>query len=627
MGVTANRPALVPRALAIALLPIASISAGAAADDGRRASAEPPTPVLIERAVERGDLDRIIADRYLAAALRGDPVPAAYASEAPFRGTLPLLEMQERFDRLPAGAQRRSLRDLLHPGVGGTGADDCGGAGTPMPNTLETTHFYIEFNAATIGGGLTINDYVTALETTWSKEVDQFGWAAPPPYTANPAPNNKYPVRIENLGPTLYGFVANSGTHAGPVGNNPATTWNEGDAYASCMVLNSNYDPFPGAPLAALQATTAHEFNHAIQFGWGALGGTNVPDFIFIEGATTWIEDEVFDESNDNYNFLWPKFDRDMGEYQQSPLDSPYAYWITWRGISEPYGTGVAGGGEDIFQRFWEKTSKNEPGSLESLDSSLRAEGTSLSAAYHAYAIAVKFNRPCGGGYGAPHCLEEGPAYVAAKGPTATHGTVSMNATFQGSLLDNYALHWVELPQNTNLQAILKNTSGGGSFRASVACDTGTGLVVVPFDRVAGAGETAYVRSYNAASCAAPIAVVTNVTQTAADPPSSALRPYSLSVTPPAEPSNTSVSGRVSNNKVIAKGKVTPASGGGQVEVVLFRRKGGWREVQDRGVNLGSGGTFRTRLRLPNAKRCRLEAQFEGDQTRQPSSDSDTFRC
>jgi len=609
----------------VVLLPIASISGASAAGPALPAAPEPPTPALIELAVERGELDRPTADRYLVAALHGDPVPEAYFSDTPFRGTLPLLELRRRLERLGPGPHRRYLRQALHP-VAGIGTDDCGGAGTPMPNTRETTHFYIEYGAAAIGGGLTIDDYATALETAWNKEVIEFGWAEPPPYPPNPAPNNKYPVRIGGTGALVYGFVSNSGTHAGFVGDNPKTPWNEGDAHASCMVLNNNYDPFPGEPLAALQATAAHEFNHAIQFGWGALSGPNVPDYVFIEGGATWMEDEVFDDANDNYNFLWPTFERDMGEYGSPPLANPYAYWITWRGITEPHGTGVGGGGEDIIQRFWEKTSRNEPGNLAALDSSLQSEGTSLAAAYHAYAIAVKFNKPCGGGYQRPYCLEEGPAYVAAKGPTPTHGAVAMDSTYQGSLLDNYALNWIELPQGTDFQATLTNTSSGGRFRATIACDTGTGLVIAPFTGVVDAGESAFVRSYDGQACATPIAVVTNVTQTAANPSASASRPYTLQMTAPAQPSNLSLRGRDKRNKVIAKGRLNPG-GGGRVELTLFKKKGGWKEVQSRDVNVSIGGGFKSRFKAPNAKRCRLEAEFDGDLARLPSSAAKRFRC
>ena len=44
------------------------------------------------------------------------------------------------------------------------------------------------------------------------------------------------------------------------------------------MVLNADYSGFPGAQQQALDATTAHEFNHSLQYGYGALNGANAPD-------------------------------------------------------------------------------------------------------------------------------------------------------------------------------------------------------------------------------------------------------------------------------------------------------------------------------------------------------------
>jgi hypothetical protein len=96
-------------------------------------------------------------------------------------------------------------------------------------------------------------------------------------------------------------------------------------------------------------------------------------------------------------------------------------------------------------------------------------------------------------------------------------------------------------------------------------------------------------------------------------------------MTAPAQPSNLSLRGRTKGKKVIAKGKLTP--GGGKVEVALFKKKNGWKEVQSRDVNVSSGGGFKTRFKAPNAKRCRLEAAFDGDQGRLPSSATKRFRC
>ena len=102
------------------------------------------------------------------------------------------------------------------------------------------------------------------------------------------------------------------------------------------MVLNQNFGPFPGTPTNAMRATVAHEFNHSLQFGYGALTGYGSVDSVFVEGGATWMEDEVFDTSNDNYNYLWPSFTTPMGKYAKSP----YPYWMVFRAMTEPFGTG-----------------------------------------------------------------------------------------------------------------------------------------------------------------------------------------------------------------------------------------------------------------------------------------------
>lgn len=588
------------------------------APPARAGRAEPPTSVLIERAVARGEISRQTGDLYLARSLGPDwdEVPPAYRSDSPWHGTLPLLRLRQRLESMAPGPARAELRAALHPGPSFSSCDvDMGG-----PDAIDSAFFHIHYNDLTIGGGLDVSDYATSLDTAWTKEVSVFGWAAPP----LPGGATRYPVIIAALGPGLYGFVAPTGV----VGNNPNTTWNEGDAETSCMALNENYTGFPSLPQASLDATTAHEFNHSIQFGYGALAGANVADDVFIEGGATWMEDEVFDGSNDNYNYLWPVFEDDMGQYIDGPTDSPYEYWVTFRGMSEPYGTGVAGGGEDIMQRFWELTSQPPPAmasNLEAMDMALEAKGTSLGLAYHAYAIAVKFAKACGGGYQYPHCLEEGPAYVVAAGPTPTHAVAQLNAMYQGSLPDNYSLNWISLPGNTEFQVSLQNTSSGGQFRASVVCDTGAGLVITPFDILADAGETAFARDL--APCASPFAVVTNVAQTAPNPPSSDQRTYLLLAGPPAVPSNLTLTGKVTGGFVVAKGKLTPTGGSPTVEVTLSRKDGRWKEVKTRQAFVGASGKFRYDFKQPNAKKCRVEAEFDGDLTRLPSKAKRTFSC
>ncbi|HXV44584.1 MAG TPA: hypothetical protein VEC96_16100, partial [Anaerolineae bacterium] len=243
------------------------------------------TPQLIEAAVVNGELDQETANLYLAYALNDyEKLPAQYRSDVPWDGTFPLLHVQEAVKSMKVSPKRAEIIQILS-GV-------CDTSTGSLSNILNSTHFHIQYD--TVGGGLNINSYSTSLEAAWTKEIVQFGWATPPVLASNPPPGNRYHVRIDNLGGGLYGFVSTSGVHAGFVGNNPNTAWNDVDAFATCMVLNSDYSGFPGTSQQALDATTAHEFNHSIQFGYGAITGANAPDDNFVEGGATWMEDEVF---------------------------------------------------------------------------------------------------------------------------------------------------------------------------------------------------------------------------------------------------------------------------------------------------------------------------------------------
>ena len=309
------------------LLPLLLI-VGLAAPAAAEAAPRPTTPELVAAAERRGDIGSDRANLYLAYAF-GDPasLPTEYRSNSPWDGTLPLLQLRRDVRKMRPGRLRARIEDEISAQhVGAT----CSSSFAPLPSSVDTALFHIDY--AAIGGGLDINDYAASLDASWTTEVTTFGWAAPPVLPSNPPPGSRYHVRVEPLGPGLYGFVSSAGTHAGFVGNNPNTPWNDGDALASCMVLNSDYTGFPGGAQQALDATTAHEFNHSIQFGYGAAEGPNVPDDIFFEGGATWMEDEVHDAANDNYNYLWPVFADSMGEYE----DSPYAYWIAFRGMTWP---------------------------------------------------------------------------------------------------------------------------------------------------------------------------------------------------------------------------------------------------------------------------------------------------
>ncbi len=481
------------------------------------------TPSLIEDAVARGEIDRATADRYLAYALLDTGrLPAAYRSSVPWRGTLPLLALQER--AVAAGTTVARLADVAR-----RRGDGCGGYGGNTRNKRVTNHFLIRYDRSSIPGGLTIRNYARTLETSWRTQVGRFGWPKPP--FRNIA-NGLYHVRIENLGTGLYGFVTTQGATAGLVGNNPATPWNDHDAYASCMVLNEDYRGFPSVPLKSLQSTAAHEFNHAIQFGEGALSGAGSPDLVFVEGGATWMEDEVFDGANDNYFYLWPPLQKSMGDFGNG--NDVYSYWVVLRAMTERYGTGVAGGGEDVMQEFWERTSRETAGNLNAMEAALQTEGTTLRNAFHAAAIAIRFSKSCDGGYVAPHCLEEGTGYRNRVGSIGNDQAIAnVGGGAEGSIRDDYAARMIGLPEDGGAYDVtLSNDDTGGQLRGSVVCDTGTSLQVNALSQVAGAGEVATLNGFDPAACTAVSLVITNQDQHGANPTNSPTRDFSVDTTP-----------------------------------------------------------------------------------------------
>ncbi|HWQ82926.1 MAG TPA: hypothetical protein VN363_00075 [Anaerolineales bacterium] len=476
------------------------------------------TPERIEQARLQELISPETANLYLAyALLDSQELPKEYISSIPWDGTLVLLQLQNDIRARHLNSQTTETIQALLSSI-------CSYSANPLPNRFLSDHFFIEY--ASFGGDLGLNDYVNSLEASWMKQVEQFEWAAPPVFQPNPAPGNRYPVRVTSLNPGLYGFVSTSGDNAGLVGDNQDTSWNEGDAYASCMVLNQDYTDFPGSPLTALDATAAHEFNHAIQYGLGALHGHNIPDPVFIEGGATWMEDETFDEANDNYNYLWPFFSSCMSNYNRSP----YPYWITFRGMLEPFGTGLPEGGEEVMQLFWELTSQNLDGNLGALNRAFERQGTTLADVFHNYAIAVKFNRPCQAGYKRPYCLEEGPEYIAAAGSTPVHGAISsVGSNFSGSVQDNFAINWVRLPENQGTYSVtLRNTSSGGALRSSVVCDMGSTLRVQAMDEIASPNTEVSGADFNSNGCDSVVVVVTNQAMTAENPSICTARSFQL---------------------------------------------------------------------------------------------------
>jgi hypothetical protein len=181
---------------------------------------------------------------------------------------------------------------------------------------------------------------------------------------------------------------------------------------------------FPGiAGLDALRVTAAHEFFHAVQFGYDL-----AEDAWLKESTAAWIEDVIYDSVNDNYQYL----SRSPLSHPEVPLDSfvdfnasspvagfHYGVWIFFRYLSERYDDQII---HDITTRLDSRsTDFRDVYSLEAIRAELIERGTTLPAAYADFM--AQNVRPAG-------FYEEGAAYQrnAALALTHTLGTTSPSA-------------------------------------------------------------------------------------------------------------------------------------------------------------------------------------------------------
>jgi hypothetical protein len=141
----------------------------------------------------------------------------------------------------------------------------------------------------------------------------------------------------------LYGYCTSDAPN--PPANGPYDTW------AYC-VLDNDYADFPtNTPLENLQVTAAHEYFHAVQFGYDA-----AEDSWLMEATATWAEDELFDDVDDNLQYLSESPLKKPGQ----PLDTfndagaQYGTWIFFRFLTEQLDA-AEGGMPTLVRDIWRR--------------------------------------------------------------------------------------------------------------------------------------------------------------------------------------------------------------------------------------------------------------------------------
>ena len=201
------------------------------------------------------------------------------------------------------------------------------------------------------------------------------------------------------------------------------------DRYAYCVVDN-DYQPseFPtNTPLENLQVTIAHEYFHAVQYAYDF-----AEDGWFIEATAAWVEDEMYDDVNDNRQYLaasplrrprlsMDRFDPRTGYH--------YGIWIFFRRLSERF-PARQGGLPTVVRDMWRRADgsgsvRRDQYSWQAVSSTLKARRTTSQREFTSFSAA---NRRTSRTY------SEGAAYRASPlagrarvGPRLTKREVKLN--------------------------------------------------------------------------------------------------------------------------------------------------------------------------------------------------------
>lgn len=209
-----------------------------------------------------------------------------------------------------------------------------------------------------------VPDYVENLaryaDSSWRKEVIQMGYL-PPPTDGD----GKYDIYTQEI--PYYGYT--EGETPGPA------PWND---YTSFIVVHRNFLGFPpnndpeGPQKGAMKVTIAHEFHHAVQFAYSAFNQT-----WFYEVTSTWMENVVFDEVDDNYNYLYSFFSQPQTSLTDESIHM-YGSFIWNSYLAQNFGA-------DLIRQAWQANISTP--ATTSLDNVLAGHGSNLRTEYGRFTL------------------------------------------------------------------------------------------------------------------------------------------------------------------------------------------------------------------------------------------------
>lgn len=328
------------------------------------------------------------------------------------------------------------------------------------------------------GLGLTsAADWASTVAATFENVYSYYGAQgyrlAPTKTTGAP-----YDIYLLDLAPQGFYGVTNS--------DQPAPSAASPNAFTSWMELDNDFTdqifkPSTYSPLQSLQITAAHEYHHAVQYGY-----TYYFDIWYAEATSTWMEDELYDGVNQLYSYIPAWFDQSrlsLDISESITTGGGYGRWIFNRYLSEMHGP-------EVIRGAWEKVAgiASSGGSdipmapvLDSLLSST-TYGSSLSADFFGFTRRV-YNREWLSHAGDVSSIHPYTPFASYSAFPVDANTSPVPAV----ILPHYSFAYYRFVPSSGAPGGLPITiTGTSGIKATVFRKNGSSITEFPFDRVNG---------------------------------------------------------------------------------------------------------------------------------------------
>jgi hypothetical protein len=326
--------------------------------------------------------------------------------------------------------------------------------------------FRVHYDTAGVNApGYDLMQFMQALDSTYSFEVEQLGYAAPPA-DGSEGGDNKYDVYLQNLS-GLYGYTQFENKVS-------QSSW------TSFMVVDNDYlAGYYSRGINGARVTAVHEFHHAIQGGNYAPSEINAPfrssDVFYYEMSSTAMEEFVFDYVNDYYAYMSSYF---LRPEKSMPTTDGYSIAIWNIYLQKNFGF-------EILKRQWDLIPGNA--ALKVIALSLDESGTNFGNELNRFGIWSYFTNTRNI-YPGEYFQEAGnyPLLI----PTAVMNFTPPDKTYNMSVkaAANYFLQ-INLPNqdgvfttivtNSDYNSAINNSSQFIDFSFTIYNDTASGMISI----------------------------------------------------------------------------------------------------------------------------------------------------